>query len=532
MRLSALEGETEEPWVELSAGTLVLREYVEPGVNGLRWLNLTGLKSGLAAGATVGLAGHGVAVAAGPATLRIFANRLNLQGRVLILATHPDDAEIAAFGLYAGSKATIVTLTCGNAGDANYKAQFPDPAEQYRFKGYLRAVDSVTAPWQGGIPPERCFNLGYFDARLKDMHATPGEVVPELYGPNRDISVYRRANIGRLLDNGPRTNTWNHLVEDLARIFKKVKPQVIVLPHPFLDDHLDHVFTTVAAAQALAKWKRPVTFLVYTNHADKNLYPYGPAGTPAPLPHWAGRELAVEGFYAHPVSPDMQRRQLFAMETMHDLRLSPAEQAACLPPGIQPDRDDYPRVPAVDYFRRGPRPEELFFVFGRDGLQALVRTYLAEAPAAPPPARSRVNKSRIFRNFLAALHSVSRTILSTRFCKAHPGNGCDFYFSLSYVIPSHEPPINSPVAGRAAGLVLRLPAPTAHRKRAAGLPGHDPRRLRGRRPRRPGLDSLPAQLRRGLLGFRQRLFADPADPARPPGRVQRAAAAGARRVRE
>lgn len=385
VRLRALEGETEEPWVELSAGTLRSQQYVERGVNGLRWLNLTGLKSGLAEGAMVGLAGHGVTVAAGEATLRIFVNRLNLKGRILILATHPDDAEIAAFGLYAESNATIVTLTCGNAGDANYKDQFPDPAEQYQFKGYLRAVDSVTAPWQGGIPPERCFNLGYFDARLQDMHAKPKEAVPEMYGPNLDISVYRRANIGRMLGSGSRSNTWEHLVEDLVKVFKKVKPSVIVLPHPFLDNHLDHVYTAVAAVQALGKWKRPATFLLYTNHAAENLYPYGPAGTSAPLPPWAGRELAVEGFYAHPLSPGLQRRKLFALETMHDLRLSPAEQAVCLTPGATPGRDDYPRIPAVDYFRRGPRPEELFFVFGREGVQKLIQAYLTEVrPDAPP----------------------------------------------------------------------------------------------------------------------------------------------------
>jgi len=386
VRLSALEGDAAEPWLELSAGTLVIREYVERGSHGLRWLNLTGLKSGFADGAMVNMVGHGVAVEAGPATLRIFANRLNLKGRILILAAHPDDAEIAAFGLYAGSNATIVTLTCGNAGDANYKDQFPDPAEQYQFKGYLRAVDSVTAPWQGGIPPERCFNLGYFDARLQDMHAAPAEVIPEMYGPNRDISVYRRANIGRMLGSGPRSNTWDHLVEDLVRVFKKVKPSVIVLPHPFLDSHPDHAFTAVAAVQALEKWKRPATFLVYTNHAGENLYPYGPAGTSAPLPPWAGRELTVESFYAHPVSPGLQRRKLFALDTMHDLRLSPAEQALCLPPGAQPDREDYPRIQSVDYFRRGPRPEELFFVFSREGVLKLVQTYLAEMPTASTPA--------------------------------------------------------------------------------------------------------------------------------------------------
>jgi LmbE family N-acetylglucosaminyl deacetylase len=384
VRLHGLNGDDAEPWLELSAGSMHIQQYVERGSHGLRWLNLTGLKGELTEGTLVEMVGHGVAVEAGQAVLRIFANRLNLQGRILILATHPDDAEIAAFGLYAGSNATIVTLTCGNAGDANYRDQFPDPAEQYQFKGYLRAVDSVTAPWQGGIPPERCFNLGYFDAQLQTMHGKPAEVVPELYGPNRDISVYRRANIGRMLANGPSSNSWEHLVEDLVKIFKKVKPAVIVLPHPFLDNHPDHAFTAVAAVQALEKWKRSVTFLVYTNHSDENLYPYGPAGTSAPLPPWAGREMTVEGFYAHPVSPGLQRRKLFAMETMHDLRLSPAEQSVCLMPGAQPDREDYPRVPSVDYFRRGPRPEELFFVFGRDGLQKLIRTFLADCGIDSP----------------------------------------------------------------------------------------------------------------------------------------------------
>lgn len=385
VRLHALEGDDAEPWLELSAGSTRIQQYVERGSHGLRWLNLTGLKGGLAEGTLVDMVGHGVAVGAGPATLRIFTNRLNLKGRILILATHPDDAEIAAFGLYAGSNATIVTLTCGNAGDANYRDQFPDPAEQYQFKGYLRAVDSVTAPWQGGIPPERCFNLGYFDARLQTMHGKPAEVVPEMYGPNQDISVYRRANIGRMLGSGPRTNTWNHLVEDLVRVLKKVKPAVIVLPHPFLDNHPDHAYTAVAVVQALEKWKRSATFLVYTNHADENLYPYGPAGTSVPLPPWAGRELAVEGFYAHPVSLGLQRRKLFAMETMHDLRLSPAEQSHCLPPGAEPDREDYPRIESVDYFRRGPRPEELFFVFGREGVQKLIQAYLAEVQSDSPP---------------------------------------------------------------------------------------------------------------------------------------------------
>jgi len=123
-----------------------------------------------------------------------------------MLAPHPDDAEIAAFGLYADRNATIITVTAGNAGDFNYRAQVADPAEHYLLKGYLRAVDSVTVPWQGGIPPEGCVNLGCFDARLPVMHQTPDEAVPGMYAPNEDTRPYRRANIGQLLRVGPRTS--------------------------------------------------------------------------------------------------------------------------------------------------------------------------------------------------------------------------------------------------------------------------------------------------------------------------------------
>jgi LmbE family N-acetylglucosaminyl deacetylase len=382
-----------DPRVDLSAGNARVQQYLDVNAHGLRWINMTALRGALKDGVVVEVQGQGVTIEPGPATLRTFANRLDLSRPILILAPHPDDAEIAAFGLYAGRNATIVTVTSGNAGDANYQADFPDPAQQYLFKGYLRAVDSVTVPWQGGIPPERCYNLGYFDARLRTMREKPGETVAELYGPNQDVSVYRRANVGRLLPTGPLTNSWAHLVEDLVAVLNKVKPEIVVTPHPFLDNHADHEYVTVALAEALEKWKRPARFLLYTNHAAHNLYPYGPAGTSvslpptaASLPTWAAAaDMPVQGVYSHPVSPELQRRKLYALETMHDLRLSPVEQAACGDPNA-PRRPDYPRQPAVDYFRRGPRPDEIFFVFDRDGVRDLLRTFVAGdmAPAPRP----------------------------------------------------------------------------------------------------------------------------------------------------
>ncbi|HET9315814.1 MAG TPA: PIG-L family deacetylase [Vicinamibacteria bacterium] len=384
-------GTAPQPRLDVTAGAAKVSQHFEAEPRGLRWLNLTGLKAGLTGGAAVEIQAQGLTLDPA-ATLRTFANKLDLSRTILVLAPHPDDAEIGSFGLWAGRNATIVTVTSGNAGDANYAGDFPDPAQQYLFKGYLRSVDSVTVPWQGGIPPERCFNLGYFDARLKTMRQKPSEVVPELYGPNDDVAAYRRANIGRLLPSTSRKNSWAHLVEDLQALLKKVDPAVVIAPHPYLDNHADHQYTTVALAEALARWNKPATFLLYTNHAASNLYPYGPAGSnvslpplAASLPGWAaGSELPVQGVYSHAVSADLQRRKLYALETMHDLRLSPVEQASCGDPSA-PRRPDFPRVYGVDYFRRGPRPDEVFLVYDRDALRGLIGAFVAKDLAGAEP---------------------------------------------------------------------------------------------------------------------------------------------------
>jgi LmbE family N-acetylglucosaminyl deacetylase len=372
-------GEDAEPRVEMSAGSTRVTQHLEVGARGLRWLNLTGLRRELSDGVAVEIHGRGATIEPGSARLRIFANGLDLSRRILVLAPHPDDAEIAAFGLYAGRDATIVTVTAGNAGGFNYRANVSDPAEHYLLKGYLRAVDSVTVPWQGGIPPERCFNLGYFDARLVDMRQKPHEPVSEKYGPNQDVSLYRRANIGHLLPTTHRTNTWAHLVEDLAAVLKKVKPDIVVMPHPYLDDHRDHQLVAVAAVEALGRWKKPARFLLYTNHASANRYPFGPAGTVMSLPPWAGPELPVEGIYSHAVSQELQRRKLFALESMHDLRLAPAFQSTCWTPGAEAPREVNPRFPGEDYLVRAVRSEEVFFVFSRDRVRELVSGFSSRA---------------------------------------------------------------------------------------------------------------------------------------------------------
>ncbi len=178
------------PFVEMTSAGRSDRQYFRPGETGPRWLNISFLRGAATAGTRVSIRTEGVSIAKGQAPLRLFANGLDLSRPLLVLAPHPDDAEIAAFGVYAYRNSTVVTVTTGNAGPRNYEAVFDDVAEMYRFKGIIRLIDSITVPWQGGIPPARTFNMGYFDARLAEMHDKPTAVIPEMYSPNTDIGAY------------------------------------------------------------------------------------------------------------------------------------------------------------------------------------------------------------------------------------------------------------------------------------------------------------------------------------------------------
>jgi LmbE family N-acetylglucosaminyl deacetylase len=369
-------GAEQDPYVEVSVGEFRIQQYLDANAVGARWLNLSGLREQLTGGAEVVIRTHAVTLEADAATLRLFDNHLDLQRRILVVAPHPDDAEIAAFGLYADRQATVVTVTAGNAGDMNYRASVSDPAEHYALKGYLRAVDSVTIPWQGNIPPERTANLGFFDGRLDAMYLAPKQTIPEVYGENTDVAPYRRVNLSKLVSGSARSNTWQHLVEDLVEVLRKVNPGIVVMPDPRLDTHLDHEFASVALVQALEQWQGNPVFLLYTNHTDGNRYPYGPAGTVVSLPP-GERHLSEQKIYSHPTAHALQVRQLFALESMHDLRLSPDEQVTCSSATVA-RRPDYPRIPEVDYFRRAPRANELFYVLDKTGVRAIIQEFLAQ----------------------------------------------------------------------------------------------------------------------------------------------------------
>src|SRR5579859_6987244 len=108
-------GAEQDPWVEVSVGEFRIQQYLDANAVGVRWLNLSGLREQLVGGSEVVVRTHAVTLEAEAATLRLFDNHLDLQRRILVIAAHPDDAEIAAFGLYADRQATVVTVKIGRA---------------------------------------------------------------------------------------------------------------------------------------------------------------------------------------------------------------------------------------------------------------------------------------------------------------------------------------------------------------------------------------------------------------------------------
>ncbi|MCG5055547.1 MAG: PIG-L family deacetylase [Myxococcales bacterium] len=368
--LSAAPGAPVE--VTVAAPGIAIAQSLGSGSTGRRALNVSDLR-GVPAGTRVTLSSPQASLVGPLATLASFHNQLPLHEAVLVLAPHPDDAEIAAFGLYADRHSTVLTVTAGNAGAPIYCDVAPEPEAHYRLKGELRVIDSVTVPWQGGVPVGRAFNLGYFDGCLRAMHNAIDTPVNELFVTNDDVLPYRRLNQGRLLPVESRKATWRHLVMDLKSVLSRTRPAIVVTPDPRTDDHPDHQLTTVALAEALAQTRQSPHILLYTNHADGDRYPYGAPGEALPPPPWCGpAPLTAASFYAHPLSVGLQRRKLMALESMHDLRLPPSAQhdfAATVDPRCTRPAT---RLPGDNFLVRGVRAHEVFLVLDRAGLLTLV----------------------------------------------------------------------------------------------------------------------------------------------------------------
>ena len=338
-------------------------QVFERGVNGLRWLNLTGQGEALVAGRLAlrtrycQLRGNG--------RLLTFAQPDYGQQRLMVLAPHADDAELAAFGLYSRApEASIVTLSQGEIEAQHYQRLGLDKASAARLKGRLRAWDSLSTPLWGGVPQSRCVQLGYYCLQLSAMREAPEHGFGSRESGESDIRSVRGHNPLRLPGDGDGVPSWNNLVADLAALLEHFRPEVVVTPHPELDPHSDHVAGTQALLEAIAasNWQ-PSTLLLYANHLhDNDRWPMGPAGGGISLPPVI-EPLVCEEPWSPLLDATTQLDKAMALRMQHDL-LQPLPRKQRLRRLIQRwlVGRRWPVTGEDEFFRKAVRCHELFWV--------------------------------------------------------------------------------------------------------------------------------------------------------------------------
>ncbi|WP_219062388.1 PIG-L deacetylase family protein [Pseudomonas sp. UMAB-08] len=321
---SAWLGRFLDPAIDLLGDSVHDRQTFERGVDGLRYLNLTGLGQSLTGG-TLRLRGRFCRLQGSP-RLWLFRHPDARRQRVMVIAPHADDAELAAFGLYSqADEAWVVTLTAGEIEAEHYQQMGMDRADAARIKGRLRAWDSIAVPRWGGVPEAHCVQLGYFCLQLPAMQAAPDQPVASREADLSDTRLFRQFNPMPLPGDADGAPTWNNLLADLRALLLQARPQVLVMPHPSIDPHPDHICAQAAVLEALRglEWQ-PETILGYANHLhDNDRWPMGDAYTGVSLPPFfvegadPGSELIP---YSLELSVPLQRDKAMALGMMHDLQ--------------------------------------------------------------------------------------------------------------------------------------------------------------------------------------------------------------------
>jgi LmbE family N-acetylglucosaminyl deacetylase len=351
-----------DPVIELNGSGFEDRQTFERGVGGLRYLNLTGMAEALNSG-SLQLRGRYCRVQ-GPLRLWMFRHADARQQRVMVIAPHADDAELAAFGLYSQAADTwIVTLTAGEIEAEHYQQMGVPRPEAARLKGRLRAWDSIAVPRWGGVPEAQCVQLGYFCLQLPAMQAAPDQAIASREADLSDTRLFRQFNPMTLPGDVDGAPTWNNLLADLRALLLQARPQVLVMPHATIDPHPDHICAQAAVMQALEglEWQ-PQTVLGYANHLhDNDRWPMGDAYSGITLPPVFDPVLPLVP-YSLTLSVEQQRDKAMALGMMHDLQ-PPMPLKRKLRRGLQRllAGRRWPAEGENEFFRKAVRRHELFW---------------------------------------------------------------------------------------------------------------------------------------------------------------------------
>lgn len=305
-------------------------QYLESDQSGSRLINLTGITRL----DDIRLVARRCQLAPS-ATLLGFTPPALSDGPLLILAPHPDDAELAAYGLYQRQQQNswIVTLTAGERQKRLDQQYMPgldgDAASASRRKGEIRAWNSATTPLWAGVKAEQLVMLGYFNDTLATLLKSPKqEVNVEWLDDEVTPAVFRRYNRFPLPsdahNNGSR-NSGDALLKDLTELIERIRPSTVVVTHPEIDPHSDHQATARALALALRETRhQPRDVLLYANHLKGvRGFPRGPAHAAAGV--WPLNQprsaLGLWRLYSEVLSDAAIREKAVALHTMHDLHV-------------------------------------------------------------------------------------------------------------------------------------------------------------------------------------------------------------------
>lgn len=339
------------------------RQDFERGVKGKRYLNLSGQRQAVSQGNFSVRGRHCRVSSAG--TLFVMANPDYSAQRVMVLAPHADDAELAAFGLYSRSpEVSIVTLTQGEIEAQAYQRLGLSEDAAARLKGRLRSWDSMAIPLWGGVAADHCVQLGYYCLQLPAMAEEPETAFGSRESRESDVRSVRRHNPFLLPGDADGLPTWNNLIADLVAVLERYRPEVVVTPHPELDPHADHVASSKALFEAirLSTWK-PATALLYANHLhDNDRWPMGPAGAGIALPP-AIEPLPADRLWSPLLDASVQLDKAMALAMEHDLQGAPAlkKRIRRLIQGVLAGRR-WKASGENEFFRKSVRRHELFWV--------------------------------------------------------------------------------------------------------------------------------------------------------------------------
>ena len=345
-----------DPYVDIHCGSRVVRQYFERRFRGKRYLNVSDLSAN--SGEEITLKFKHCRLKCNDCRMIVMKNPDIKGKKVLVISPHPDDAEIAAFGLYSEQNSLVVTVTAGESEPGKHHQTMTNSADEAGLlKGQLRAWDSIAVPQWAGLSTDQAINLGYPDSGLEKLYKDPENVFP-----TQAKAAFRQFNRIRLTTDGEQSISWLSLVGDFSELLRNFKPDFIVTCHPTMDPHKDHQLSTLAIKQAVEETlDEPPVWLYYINHLSyTDRWPFGVHGSNVSLPPGTGD---VQQVYSHTTNAAVRSKKACALEMMHDLR-NPMKlkhtvrcwlQHKCLGRHSHPLGND-------PYLRKGVRSNELFIV--------------------------------------------------------------------------------------------------------------------------------------------------------------------------